>query len=117
MDTSIVDDLWLEQLASYVPAKKRNSRRYHRLVEKRLGRRLLQDEVVHHKNFKEYDDRPENLQVMSRSEHTRLHIKAHFARERWLYHKFIHQLQYESQHMVGVDWGRLREIDLTGIAV
>src|SRR6185369_13847357 len=46
----------------------------HRLVmEQKLGRRLLREEVVHHINGDKYDNRPENLQVMHLAEHTRMH--------------------------------------------
>lgn len=46
----------------------------HRLVMERvLGRPLLASEVVHHRNRDITDNRPENLSVMTRSEHNRLH--------------------------------------------
>jgi hypothetical protein len=45
----------------------------HRLVmEEILGRRLRRDEHVHHRNGKRWDNRPENLEVMTASEHARL---------------------------------------------
>lgn len=49
----------------------------HRAVaEKMLGRKLRSDEVVHHLNHDKLDNRPENLQVMSRAEHVKAH--AHY---------------------------------------
>ena len=56
--------------------KRRNSiRKYvHRTVcEEKLGRVLRPDESVHHINGDKLDNRPENLQVMSASAHSRLH--------------------------------------------
>lgn len=49
----------------------------HRLVmEAMIGRRLLPKEVVHHKNKKPADNRPENLQLFSEnSEHLRQELK------------------------------------------
>ena len=49
---------------------------YHRwLMEKELGRKLNSDEVVHHKNGDPLDNTIDNLQVMTRSEHAKLHAK------------------------------------------
>ena len=43
------------------------------LVEEIQGRKLEGNEVVHHVNGDKKDNRPENLVVMDRAEHTRMH--------------------------------------------
>lgn len=46
----------------------------HRLIaENKIGRYLKNDEVVHHINENKFDNRPENLMVMTASEHIKLH--------------------------------------------
>jgi hypothetical protein len=49
----------------------------HRAVaEAVLGRRLLATEVVHHRDGDEQNNAPENLEVLTRAEHARLHLLA-----------------------------------------
>ncbi|MCH5165513.1 MAG: HNH endonuclease [Clostridiales bacterium] len=46
----------------------------HRVVaSEKLGRPLYDHEVVHHRDGNKRNNRPSNLQVMSRSQHARIH--------------------------------------------
>lgn len=47
---------------------------YRLVVEKKLGRHLRKGEIVHHRNGDIKDNRPENLEVMTQSEHARRHF-------------------------------------------
>ena len=57
------------------PTQGRYVKRSRLVVEKRLGRYLTKEEQVHHINGDRTDDHPDNLEVLSLSEHNKLHRK------------------------------------------
>ncbi|SMB97718.1 Homeodomain-like domain-containing protein [Thermanaeromonas toyohensis ToBE] len=61
----------------YIVVNVPNSKRYlpeHRIIiEQHLGRKLQSDEIVHHVNERRDDNRLENLVVIKRADHMRLH--------------------------------------------
>ena len=59
----------------FVLVKNQEYKAEHRLVmEEFLGRELSSDEIVHHKNHDKKDNRIENLEIMTRSEHMIEHM-------------------------------------------
>ena len=55
--------------------RKVQGRHEHRTVmEQHLGRKLLSTEIVHHKDGNKRNNRIDNLEVMSQSQHIREHL-------------------------------------------
>ena len=53
--------------------ERRCNRKFYKEIEARIGRKLLKTEVVHHIDLDRQNNAPENLQVMTRTEHLALH--------------------------------------------
>lgn len=53
--------------------RKGNAKQHRIIMERHLGRRLTMNEVVHHLNGDKTDNRLENLIVLQRGEHSRMH--------------------------------------------
>ena len=54
---------------------KNYKRQHRRIVEEFIGRPLKPEEHIHHKNGDKMDNRIENLQIVSNSEHGKLHAQ------------------------------------------
>lgn len=63
-----------ETTYKYINHNGKTAREHRVVMENLLGRKLDEDEVVHHINENKQDNRIENLQIMSRSEHTHDHL-------------------------------------------
>jgi len=64
-------------------------KRSYLVAEETLGRYLYANEITHHKNGIRNDDRPENIKVITRGEHTSFHNKNRkkYSAIKWLYRK------------------------------
>lgn len=62
------------RVSTLIDSKRR--REHDLIMEQIIGRKLNPDEQVHHINGEKLDNRPENLMVLTNSEHQKLHNKS-----------------------------------------
>ncbi|MBU0959324.1 MAG: HNH endonuclease [Nanoarchaeota archaeon] len=66
---------WLKRNDKGYPLTKKGELMHRKVAEKKRGRPLRDHEVVHHQDGDKTNFRKDNLSVMSRSFHSRLHSK------------------------------------------
>lgn len=73
---TINKDLARGQTRNWAGYIMQNGKRQHRLIiQEHIGRPLGEDEDVHHVNGDKEDNRLENLMILSKREHTKLHAR------------------------------------------
>lgn len=104
-------NLFLNMRNPYVVVCKNGRFTYEHILvmENILGRKLTKDEVVHHINHNPKDNRAENLVVLTRSEHMRIHSYDKFGTPMNLDKKQRHLLNSRRSREKNIEKYRERE--------
>jgi len=77
-----------QYIYSMTPDTKNGWQTEHKMIAEWSSDRIMEEnEVVHHKNFLKFDNRPENLEIMNRDDHSRLHRIIYNKEHKWNYEK------------------------------
>lgn len=88
---------------------------YRRIAARAAGRRLLPGEEVHHKDRNPYNNHPDNLQIMLRRDHKRLHMLENRRRARWETRKLLNRMQADWDSADYILLSQLQGLDLSGL--
>ena len=77
---------WIEGGYRYICVRGKKIAEHRQVVEQREGRKLTSSEVVHHVDGSPLNNDPDNLVILSRAEHQRLHACGRPIR-RWTAHE------------------------------
>ena len=96
---------WFECGYKYVSVDGHKIAEHRLIVQEREGKKLTSNEVVHHVNGDRFDNRPENLVVVSRAEHRRLHSGTKW--KRWTPAEKLRALELKAAGMSTQDIARI----------
>jgi hypothetical protein len=65
---------WIDQEHRFISVDGKRIAEHRQVMEQKLGRRLASNEIVHHIDGNPLNNDPDNLMLLTRSEHMRLHM-------------------------------------------
>jgi hypothetical protein len=76
-----VSEGWIDQGHRFISVNGERIAEHRHVVEQREGRKLGSDEIIHHVDGDPLNNQPDNLVILTRSEHMRLHMAGRRVRE------------------------------------